>query len=97
MIKCTGKTVITGNYTNGSVNNHFLGDLAANTNVFERALVEFNDPETYSNMHSSRIGTTANRPTGLEIIPGRTYFDTILSKSIVYNGLAWVNVDGSAL
>jgi len=39
--------------------------------------------------------TTANRPTNPTT--GQMFFDTTLSKCIVYNGTAWVNVDGSAL
>lgn len=39
--------------------------------------------------------TTANRPTNPTT--GQMFFDTTLSKCIVYNGTAWVNVDGSTL
>ena len=40
-------------------------------------------------------GTTAERPTRIEV--GYQYFDTTLGKTIVWDGSAWVNVDGSAL
>ena len=40
-------------------------------------------------------GSTAERPY-LPIV-GQLYFDTTLHKQIVYNGSAWVNVDGTSL
>jgi hypothetical protein len=44
-------------------------------------------------------GTTATRPTEDEfLIPvGFIYFDTTLGKSIVWNGTAWRNMDGTSL
>jgi len=44
-------------------------------------------------------GTTATR-TGWTMVPeqvGMQYFDTDLGKTVVYNGTAWVNMDGTAL
>ena len=40
-------------------------------------------------------GSTAERP--YLPIAGQLYFDTTLHKQIVYNGSAWVNVDGTSL
>lgn len=40
-------------------------------------------------------GTTAQRPTGVQI--GFTYKDTDLNKWIIWNGEAWENIDGTAL
>ena len=40
-------------------------------------------------------GTTNDRPTIKE--EGRTYYDTDLKKMILWNGSAWVNMDGTAL
>lgn len=40
-------------------------------------------------------GATAERP--INANAGDQYFDTTLGKTIVYNGSAWVNVDGTAL
>lgn len=40
-------------------------------------------------------GDTTNRPTTANA--GDQYFDTTLGKVIVYNGTAWVNVDGTSL
>lgn len=40
-------------------------------------------------------GTTNDRPTIKE--EGRTYYDTDLKKMILWNGTAWVNMDGTAL
>ena len=42
-----------------------------------------------------KIGTTAQRPTGVQI--GFTYKDTDLNKWIIWNGEAWENIDGTAL
>ena len=43
-------------------------------------------------------GATAERPTNLlSTDAGFQYFDTDLGKYIVWNGTAWVNIDGSAL
>ena len=40
-------------------------------------------------------GTTNDRPTIKE--EGRTYYDTDLKKMVLWNGTAWVNMDGTAL
>ena len=40
-------------------------------------------------------GTTVARPVTANI--GDEYYDTTLNKMIVYNGTAWINVDGTAL
>ena len=42
-------------------------------------------------------GTTAERPTPTIAWIGYVYFDTTLGKMIVWNGTAWVNMDGTAL
>lgn len=42
-----------------------------------------------------QANTTANRPGSPAI--GQIYFDTNAGKMIVYNGSAWVNMDGTAL
>lgn len=44
-----------------------------------------------------RTGATADRPNQNFCFPGLTFFDTDLGKMIVWNGTAWVNVDGTAL
>lgn len=44
-----------------------------------------------------RAGVTADRPAEADLRAGRLYFDSTLVKLIVYNGTAWVNVDGTAL
>lgn len=40
-------------------------------------------------------GTTAQRP--VHPSTGFIYFDSTLDKAIVWDGVAWVNLDGSAL
>lgn len=44
-----------------------------------------------------RNGATADRPTSTDIYIGFQYWDTDLGKMIVWNGSAWVNLDGTAL
>ena len=44
-----------------------------------------------------KAGTTAQRPGATKLIAGETYFDTTINKMIVWNGSAWVNMDGSNL
>ena len=45
--------------------------------------------------NASKKGTTAQRPTGVQI--GFTYKDIDLNKWIIWNGEAWENIDGTAL
>jgi len=40
-------------------------------------------------------GTTGERPSNPET--GQAFFDTDLGKAIIYNGLNWVNFDGSPI
>lgn len=42
-------------------------------------------------------GTTNNRPTLLNSDEGFEYYDSTLKKKILWNGINWVNVDGTAL
>lgn len=42
-------------------------------------------------------GTTAERPAMNQNYIGATYYDTTLKKMILWNGTAWVNVDGTTL
>ena len=42
-------------------------------------------------------GTTNNRPTLSNEDEGYEYYDTTLKKKILWNGINWVNVDGTAL
>jgi hypothetical protein len=44
-----------------------------------------------------RSGATADRPASTDIYTGFQYFDTDDGKVIVWNGTAWVNLDGTAL
>ena len=44
-----------------------------------------------------RSGATADRPASTDIYIGFQYFDTTDGKMIVWNGTAWVNLDGTAL
>lgn len=52
--------------------------------------------ETYTKVDFvERIGTTENRP--LILYKGCEYYDTTLKKKILWDGTAWVNLDGSLL
>lgn len=42
-------------------------------------------------------GDTASRPTLLDTDEGFEYYDTTLKKKILWNGTAWVNIDGTEL
>ena len=53
--------------------------------------------ETYTKVNfEKKIGTTDNRPSN-PLYEGYEYYDTTLKKKILWNGTAWVNIDGSAL
>ena len=49
----------------------------------------------YARTFTNKRGDTAHRP--LPANPGFNYFDTTLGKMIVWDGTAWVNMDGTAL
>ena len=71
---------------------------ATNTELLaEETLVSNGGTLDARNINKVQHGTTANRPSSPET--GQLYFDTTLSPTrlIVYNGSAWVNVDGTAL
>ena len=42
-------------------------------------------------------GDTDSRPTLLDTDEGFEYYDTTLKKKILWNGTAWVNLDGTEL
>lgn len=76
-----GSQVLLG-YTSGS----YTGDTIED--ALEEIRLDVTDNVVYS-------GTTANRPA--TPYNGQLYSDTDLGKLILYNGSAWVNVDGTAL
>lgn len=43
------------------------------------------------------FGTTSKRPSASAVGVGFTYYDSTLGKTIVWDGTAWVNMDGTAL
>ena len=47
--------------------------------------------------YNAKGGTTSQRPTLASGDVGFTYYDSTLGKTIVWNGTAWVNIDGTAL
>lgn len=51
----------------------------------------------YGCIAAKKSGTTSERPASGAISVGFIYFDIDLGKSIVWNGSAWVNMDGTAL
>lgn len=53
--------------------------------------------ETYTKVDfEKKIGTTENRPSN-PLYEGYEYYDTTLKKKILWNGTAWVNLDGTEL
>jgi hypothetical protein len=53
--------------------------------------------ETYTKVDfEKKIGTTENRPSN-PLYEGYEYYDTTLKKKILWNGTAWVNMDGTEL
>jgi len=63
----------------------------------QEALVSDGSQMNARNINKIQHGTTANRPSSPEI--GQMYFDTDLSppRAIIFNGTAWVNIDGTTL
>lgn len=53
--------------------------------------------QTIARPYCMEIGITSARPTLHADYKGFIFFDSTLGKSILWNGSAWVNVDGSAL
>lgn len=92
------------------INKVFLIELFYNSNIEESYVNVKDDYDFDINIKSNdypydidieiiqeifKKGTTAQRPTGVQI--GFTYKDTDLNKWIIWNGEAWENIDGTAL
>lgn len=88
---------------------HVLGTLSAtlvnNAGITtfiadEQGLMTGNIPTTFAlgtiEFHQRSVPALATRPTKC-LFAGLSIFDTTLGKMILYNGAAWVNMDGSAL
>ena len=48
-------------------------------------------------INTSAKGTTTQRPTLSSAYEGFEYYDSTLKKKVLWNGTAWVNMDGTAL
>ena len=72
-------------------------DANGTTLLAEEALVSDGSQMNARNINKVQHGTTANRPSSPAT--GQLYFDTTISPArvIIFNGTAWVNVDGTAL
>lgn len=57
--------------------------------------IEWKDENGYS--PTKKKGTTAERPTLDSTYEGFEYYDSTLKKKVLWNGIAWVNMDGSSL
>lgn len=57
---------------------------------------EWVDNNGYSVKYITK-GVTSERPTLTNADDGFEYYDSILKKKILWNGIAWVNIDGTAL
>ena len=81
-----------GNATTTKTNVYFIDNILMPASSEDQFLVK--NSANYYTLITDR-GDTTNRPTTANA--GDRYFDTTLGKMIVYNGSAWVNVDGTAL
>lgn len=65
------------------------------SNIRNTYYIVYEEADGTQYIYTNMRGTTANRP-GTPCV-GQEYFDTTLGKKIVWNGSAWVNMDGTAL
>lgn len=68
-----------------------------NNNFFVNNGVECNLSDSEYVIETSKIGNTNNRPNLDANSIGFDYYDTDLKKKILWNGTAWVNIDGTEL
>lgn len=68
-------------------------------NEGELTVINYNNKriENKINLKNETKGTTGQRPKLLDSDSGLTYYDSDLGKMILWNGTAWVNMDGTAL
>ena len=69
---------------------------------FRGSLLQFNNETLWielieNNIEIKRRGTTEERPTLLNSDEGFEYYDSTLKKKILWNGIKWTNMDGTAL
>lgn len=76
-------------FNGGSLNNGTLPANNSTTYINPKGTVIING--------SKDFGSTSNRPILTEINKGFQYYDSTLNKMILWNGTAWVNLDGTAL
>lgn len=100
-ITVIGNKLITTNAIAVTQNNGKQKGIIAENNVydFSKAFSSDNDLTDYLNNvpAAKAIGSSSERPTLHVQLKGFEYYDTTLSKKIMWNGSAWVNVDGSSL
>lgn len=69
---------------------------------FRGSLLQFNNETLWvelieNNIEVRKKGTTEERPTLLNSDEGFEYYDSTLKKKILWNGIKWTNMDGTAL
>lgn len=69
---------------------------------FRGSLLQFNNETLWvelieNNIEVGKKGTTEERPTLLNSDEGFEYYDSTLKKKILWNGIKWTNIDGTAL
>lgn len=69
---------------------------------FRGSLLQFNNETLWvelieNNIEVGKKGTTEERPTLLNSDEGFEYYDSTLKKKILWNGIKWTNMDGTAL
>ena len=68
-----------------------------NHSMADGTLMKPNNTATAVFPDNTHFGNTANRPTLNSSAKGVTYYDTSIPKLILWNGSAWVNLDGTSL
>lgn len=83
---------------NNVVNATYINNISVGGTGFLRFRMQ-DDPSTRKDFDALKFGRGADtaRPTLTSSSEGYQYYDTTLKKMILWNGSAWVNIDGSAL
>ena len=89
-VNITEESVVFENSTTGTYSIYKEGELTV-INYNNRRI------ENKINLKNGTKGTTDQRPQLLSSDFGLTYYDSNLGKMILWNGSAWVNMDGTAL
>lgn len=84
-------------YVNSCTNSTFVLNNSYNNNFIINNGVECNISSDKYIIETPKIGNTNNRPDLDDNNAGFDYYDINLKKKILWNGTAWVNLDGTEL